>query len=240
VTKPIELESQHLEFSAAADLMNCGVVGRDLAGLVLFANERLLSWLGYARDEVIGKTMEKFIPEELGIVVHEEMRGIEGGDIRSRITILKRKDSTTFPVLLIPNQYAGPEGPFFNVVIELASVQTAKMVSYGGGNNLRSSLERIALELQTIGMASSVTGAPVIPLNHPDLDALSDREREVLVLLVAGKRVQRISDELFISPHTVRNHLKSIYRQLGVGNQSELIEHVRALDASPKPESESN
>jgi DNA-binding CsgD family transcriptional regulator len=139
---------------------------------------------------------------------------------------------------MIPNQYAGSEGPFFNVVIELASVQTAKMVGYGGGNSLRSSLERIALELQTIGMAASVTGAPIIPLSHPDIDALSDREREILVLLVAGKRVQRISDELFISPHTVRNHLKSIYRQLGVGNQSELIEHVRAFDTSSDSESD--
>ena len=46
---------------------------------------------------------------------------------------------------------------------------------------------------------------------------------------VAGKRVPAISKSLHISPHTVRNHLKSIYRQIGVGSQSELIEHVRVL-----------
>jgi hypothetical protein len=42
--------------------------------------------------------------------------------------------------------------------------------------------------------------------------------------------VPAIATEFHISQQTVRNHLKSIYRQLSVGNQSELIEHIRNLD----------
>ena len=70
----------------------------------------------------------------------------------------------------------------------------------------------------------------MVPADHPNLASLTDRKREVLVHLVAGQRVPAIAAGLHSSQHTVRNHLKSIYRQLSVGNQSELIEHVRNLD----------
>ena len=69
-------------------------------------------------------------------------------------------------------------------------------------------------------------------LDHPDLRTLSEREREILSELAAGSRVPSIATRLFISPHTVRNHLKAIYRKLGVGSQAELIERVRG--AAPR------
>ncbi len=47
--------------------------------------------------------------------------------------------------------------------------------------------------------------------------------------LAAGDWVPAIAKRLYISPHTVRNHLKSIYRKVGVGTQSQLIERVRSL-----------
>jgi DNA-binding CsgD family transcriptional regulator len=134
---------------------------------------------------------------------------------------------------LIPNRYPGPDGPFFNVVIELSTVQTAKPVGVNQSETVRSSLERIALELQTIGLTSTMATQSVVSIDHPDLVSLTDREREVLIHLVAGQRVPAIASDLHISQHTVRNHLKSIYRQLGVSNQSELIERIRSLD-TPK------
>lgn len=56
---------------------------------------------------------------------------------------------------------------------------------------------------------------------------LTAREREVLRLLMNNHRVAAIAHTLFISQHTVRNHLKSVYRKLGVGSQAALIERVR-------------
>ena len=41
--------------------------------------------------------------------------------------------------------------------------------------------------------------------------------------------VPAIAEQLGISPHTVRNHLKSIYRKLEVQTQSDLIRFVRGL-----------
>jgi DNA-binding CsgD family transcriptional regulator len=56
------------------------------------------------------------------------------------------------------------------------------------------------------------------------LSLLSVRERQVLQALLTNKRVPMIARSLFISEHTVRNHLKSVYRKVGVHSQAELLE----------------
>jgi PAS domain S-box-containing protein len=233
MTDGIKLEPHHRNLASAIERLNCGLIGRDKGGTIVFANEILTRWLGYEPGELVGLPLEKLIPEELDQHVTEQLRAVEAGDIRARITVAQRKDFTTFPILLIPNRYPGPDGPFFNVVIELSTVQTAKPVGASPSETVRSSLERIALELQTIGLTSAMATQSVVPIEHPDLVSLTDREREVLIHLVAGQRVPAIAAELHISQHTVRNHLKSIYRQLDVRNQSELIERIRNLD-TPK------
>jgi DNA-binding CsgD family transcriptional regulator len=53
---------------------------------------------------------------------------------------------------------------------------------------------------------------------------LSVREREVLDLFLSGLGVTSIARELFISAHTVRNHLKHLYAKLQVTCQDELRE----------------
>ncbi len=52
---------------------------------------------------------------------------------------------------------------------------------------------------------------------------LSLREREIVEALGSGRRVKDIARDLIISTHTVRNHLKAIYRKLNVRSQFELI-----------------
>ncbi len=56
---------------------------------------------------------------------------------------------------------------------------------------------------------------------------LSVREREVMTQLADGYRVSEIATRLFISPHTVRNHLKALFRKLDVHSQDELIRLAR-------------
>lgn len=52
------------------------------------------------------------------------------------------------------------------------------------------------------------------------LDALTDREREVLELLAEGLTNQQIGERLFISPNTVKRHLKAVFEKLGVSNRA--------------------
>jgi two-component system invasion response regulator UvrY len=54
------------------------------------------------------------------------------------------------------------------------------------------------------------------------VERLSEREFEVFVRLAGGATVQRIAQDLNLSPSTVGTHLYNIKQKLGVENQSEL------------------
>jgi DNA-binding CsgD family transcriptional regulator/PAS domain-containing protein len=64
------------------------------------------------------------------------------------------------------------------------------------------------------------------PTDEPFIErpSLSRREQQVLHCVTEGKRVATIASELFLSENTVRNHLKRIYRKLGVRSLGELRE----------------
>jgi HD-GYP domain-containing protein (c-di-GMP phosphodiesterase class II) len=48
---------------------------------------------------------------------------------------------------------------------------------------------------------------------------LTEREIEILRMLVRGKSRRQIADELVLSQHTVRHHLEHIYSKVGVGTR---------------------
>ena len=52
---------------------------------------------------------------------------------------------------------------------------------------------------------------------------LSEREKQVLQLLVDGYSYKMIASEMFISIDTVRSHIKKIYEKLHVNSKSEAV-----------------
>jgi DNA-binding NarL/FixJ family response regulator len=54
------------------------------------------------------------------------------------------------------------------------------------------------------------------------LGDLSQRERDVLKLIALGLSNDEIAAKLFISPHTVKNHVSSIYRKLGIDDRTQV------------------
>jgi DNA-binding NarL/FixJ family response regulator len=67
---------------------------------------------------------------------------------------------------------------------------------------------------------------PISYLTPQEAAKLSRRERELLRAVVAGKKPRDLAGMFFISVHTARNHIKAIYRKLGVHAQGELIAKV--------------
>ena len=57
-------------------------------------------------------------------------------------------------------------------------------------------------------------------------DLLSVREKEVILLIVAGKSNQEIASTLFVSLSTVKTHINNIYKILEVKNRREAIEKI--------------
>ncbi|MGB4929476.1 MAG: response regulator transcription factor, partial [Chitinophagales bacterium] len=52
---------------------------------------------------------------------------------------------------------------------------------------------------------------------------LSNREMEILKLLVQGSDYKAIAEKLFISPNTVRKHIANIYTKLQVSSKIQLV-----------------
>jgi DNA-binding NarL/FixJ family response regulator len=56
-----------------------------------------------------------------------------------------------------------------------------------------------------------------------DLDALTARERQILGLICEGRSDIEMSDILHLSQNTVRNHVASLYRKIGVNRRGAAI-----------------
>ena len=61
----------------------------------------------------------------------------------------------------------------------------------------------------------------------PAFPELSAREREVLDLIAAGESNAAIARRLVLSPHTVSNHISSIFAKLQVASRAEAIVRAR-------------
>ncbi|MCB0278959.1 MAG: response regulator transcription factor [Calditrichaeota bacterium] len=62
-----------------------------------------------------------------------------------------------------------------------------------------------------------------IPDGSDDIIDLSDREVELLDGLVNGESYKTLSDKMFISPHTVKTHIKNIYKKLHVHSRASAV-----------------
>ena len=62
---------------------------------------------------------------------------------------------------------------------------------------------------------------------------LTQRELEVTRLIASGLGTGEIAAKLFLSPHTVRDHVKSVFEKVGVSSRGELVAKVFAEHYSP-------
>ena len=70
-------------------------------------------------------------------------------------------------------------------------------------------------------LINSGAGIQSIYNNHN----ISAREQEIIQLILDGKGNNEIKETLFISYHTVKNHISNIYRKLDVSSRHELVHY---------------
>ncbi|MGD9884035.1 MAG: response regulator transcription factor [Reyranella sp.] len=111
--------------------------------------------------------------------------------------------------------------------VNLCVLQEADSSKRGDGQDVIAAVEGIMAEsaswftavldrLKTIRL-------PGVSMNGADARLLTDREREVLGLLCEGKSGAHIGGILGLSENTVRNHIASLYRKIGVNRRSGAI-----------------
>ncbi len=62
--------------------------------------------------------------------------------------------------------------------------------------------------------------------DEPQGPVLTERERTILAAVSAGMTTAAISEELWVSEHTVKFHLTNIYRKLGVANRAAAVRYA--------------
>jgi len=62
--------------------------------------------------------------------------------------------------------------------------------------------------------------------NQLSRTGLTHRELEITMLIYQGNSTREIAEEISLSYHTVRNHIKNIYHKLGVSTRSEMLVRI--------------
>lgn len=88
-----------------------------------------------------------------------------------------------------------------------------------GGAPMSPSIARKALSLLS---RSTFSGQDDCGKNDV-AERLSERERNVLKLVVEGKDYKAIAEKLFLSTHTIRKHIANIYEKLHVSSKAQVI-----------------
>ena len=83
----------------------------------------------------------------------------------------------------------------------------------------------VARAVRMVGKGMSVFASR----SEPGPANLSSREREVLTLIARGATNKEIAEDLYLSPHTVKDHTSSLYRKLKVRNRAEAVQRAQRL-----------
>ncbi|MFJ4158426.1 response regulator [Microbacterium testaceum] len=110
---------------------------------------------------------------------------------------------------------AGASG-FIGKGAEPDDIVRAVLAVHEGGALLSPTATRALIETW-VRAAPAQVGAP------PSLEALTDREREVLLLVARGRSNDEIAGELYISPHTAKTHVKNTMVKLGAHDRAQLV-----------------
>lgn len=156
------------------------------------------------------------------------MSGFLAGDpvSRSLLAVVTARHTAarghTAAALTLLDQALAPVGPADPWIAELLGDERARLEGTG--------VEGAAVPVQRTG-GSGVSVPPVTPALPAELvEALTPKESEVLGHLAALLTTEEIAATMFVSVNTVRTHVRSILRKLGVSRRNAAVRRARELN----------
>jgi two-component system response regulator DesR len=67
------------------------------------------------------------------------------------------------------------------------------------------------------------------PRDEQPSPLLTEREREVLDLIAAGSTNREIAEQLYLSPHTIKEHTSTLYKKLRARNRAEAVQRAQRI-----------
>jgi LuxR family maltose regulon positive regulatory protein len=190
----------------------------DAAGELLVAGARI----ALARDDIVGATalLEPVLREESSVLyerasieapVLQALASTRAGDVGGAHVWIERALDLAEP--------EGVRGPFLDAAPGVAE-------PLRGAIRLGTAHRWLVAALLAVadGRANESAALP-----NELLEPLSEREQVVLRYLPTLMSNPEIAGELFVSVNTVKTHLKSIYRKLGVSHRREAVRRAREL-----------
>jgi PAS domain S-box-containing protein len=193
-------------------------------------NEAFCTVTGFGAQEVVGRRAD-----ELGLWVDDDARRrferqlARGGSVRDFEAKLRSKDGAELECLL-----AGETAAINGQASILCAFQdiTARKRSEA---ELMAAIEAVMADASWFSQAVVEKLAALRTPPRPGqlqgaasgLADLTGREREVLTMICGGLSDAEIGSELKLSRNTVRNHVASLYRKIGVNRRSAVIVWAR-------------
>jgi len=163
---------------------------------IVACNDAFIRLTGYPREEIVGRNC-RFL------------RGTDTEDWlseRLRDGIRQRQ-----PVMVEILNYKKDGSPFRNAVMVAPIFDAAGELEYFLGSQME--------VVEDVGLA----GLDRRRAAHDKVESLTGRQREILLLMSAGKLNKQIAHELDLSERTIKMHRAALFRALGVRTSADAI-----------------
>lgn len=176
----------------------------EVVGEAADAQEALTQVRAFKPDVVL---MDIGLPGMDGLAATRE---VVAASPATRVLILTQHENREY---VLPALKAGAAGYVLKRAPDDSLIRAIRAV-YAGDTYLDPRVSEVLAD----NVRRQAGGAPSDPY-----DTLTEREREVLVLLAQGKTYQDIAETLFVSVKTVDFHRANVMRKLGLDNRTELV-----------------
>jgi len=163
---------------------------------IIACNEAFVRLTGYPREEIVGRNC----------------RFLRGSDTEPWLSEMLRDGiRQRQPVMVEILNYKKDGSPFRNAVMVAPIFDAAGELEYFLGSQME--------VIEDVGAASPDRRRAA----HDKIEGLTRRQREILMLMAAGKLNKQIAYELDLSERTIKMHRAALFRALGVRTSADAI-----------------